>query len=529
MIFLKRARLVPLALLMVLAFTSCDNDFNTIGGRLIGQFDSIPLYEAGIIGYSNKIGPVQTNGLPVNSLGVYNDPVYGQQVSSVLTQLSLSTTNPQFGTDAVVDSVVLTLPYFNTELEAGEDGNAVYQLDSLFGNSPYKLTISRSNFFLNNFDPEADFASAQKYYSNQGPVFENSLVGSPLYSNESFFPSNAEVVYGEFNDENELDTIFDAPRLRVNLPVQFFQENIIDKEGSSELFNNNNFRNFIRGIYFKAEPLNGDGNLLLLDFNSATNADAGITIYYTSQVTDASDSDGDGDITDLIGQSSSYKLNFGSNTVNTFSQEFPAAIASEISGANKEIGAEKLYLKGGEGAVTVIKLFEDEAELAELRANNWLINEANITFFVDQDGVESGEAEPERIYLYNLETNNILVDYFNDVSSNTVTPLNSLILHSGRLVRNESGSGISYTIRITDHIRNLLDSDLDLDNVRLGLVVTQNINLTTNSALKSEVDSITRVPSSAVISPEGTVLHGNLSPDADKRLKFNIYYTETNN
>ncbi|WP_034918306.1 DUF4270 domain-containing protein [Gillisia sp. CAL575] len=523
MIFLKRARLVPLALLMVLAFTSCDNDFNTIGGRLIGQFDSIPLYEAGIIGYSNKIGPVQTNGLPVNSLGVYNDPVYGQQVSSVLTQLSLGTTNPEFGTDAVVDSVVLTLPYFNTELEAGEDGNAVYQLDSLFGNSPYKLTISRSNFFINNFDPEADFASVQKYYSNQGPVFENSLVGSPLYSNESFFPSNAEVVHGEFNDENEVDTIFDAPRLRVNLPVQFFQENIIDKVGSSELFNNNNFRNFIRGIYFKAEPLNGDGNLLLLDFNSATNADAGITIYYTSQVTDASDSDGDGDITELIGQSSSYKLNFGSNTVNTFSQEFPAAIASEISGANKGIGAEKLYLKGGEGTVTVIKLFEDEAELAELRANNWLINEANLTFFVDQDRVDGGDAEPENIYLYNLETYQPIIDYYVFTSTAATQDPN----HAPALEREETGEGIKYKIRITDHIIQILNNNTT--NVKLGLVVMQNTNVVTNSALKTTIDSIARVPSSAVISPEGTVLHGNLSPDADKRLKFNIYYTETNN
>jgi hypothetical protein len=136
MIFLKRARLVPIALLLALVFTSCDNDFNSIGGRLIGQFDSIPLYEAGVIGYSNKIGPVQTNGLPANLLGVYNEPVYGQQVASVLTQLSLTSNNPQFGTEAVVDSVVLTLPYFSTALEAGEDGNPIYQLDSLFGMLP---------------------------------------------------------------------------------------------------------------------------------------------------------------------------------------------------------------------------------------------------------------------------------------------------------------------------------------------------------------------------------------------------------
>ncbi|TVZ26465.1 uncharacterized protein DUF4270 [Gillisia sp. Hel_I_86] len=530
--FLKRARLVSVAMLLVLAFTSCDDDFNTIGGRLVGQFDSIPLYEAGVIGYSNKIGPVQTNGrttdgTAINLLGIYNDPVYGQQVASVLTQLSLSTTSPEFGDQPVVDSVVLTLAYYSTVVETGEDGNPVYELDSIFGDSPYKLTVSRSNFFLNNFDPEADFASVQKYYSNQGPVFENNLIGAPLYTNENFLPSNNEVVYEGFNEQNEVDTIRTTPRLRANLPVQFFQENIINKEGSIELFNNNNFNNFIRGLYFKAEPLNGGGNMLLLDFSYLTNPDVGIMIYYTSQVEDSSDSDGDGDTTEMIGQPASYKLNFGTNTVNTFSQDFPAGIASEITETNSEAGAKNLFLKGGEGVVSVIRLFEDEAELAELRANNWLINEANLTFFVDQDRVEIGESEPERIYLYNLKTNEQLFDYLIDPTLNTESPLNSLISHSSRLERDESGAGVSYKIRITEHIKNVLNKDST--NVKLGLVVTQNINLVGNSALKTVIDSITRVPRASVISPEGTVLHGNLSPNVDKRLKFNIYYTETNN
>ena len=527
MIFLKRARLVPVALLMALAFTSCDSDFNSIGGRLIGQFDSIPLYEAGVIGYSSKIGPVQTNRLPVSSLGVYNDPIYGQQVANVLTQLSLTSIAPKFGTNAVVDSVVLTLPYFSTAIEAGADGNPIYKLDSLFGNSPYKLTISRSNFLLNTFDPEADFTVAQKYYSDQGPVFENNLVGSPLYTNENFFPSEEELVYEELNDEGTLDTIRSTPRLRVNLPVQFFQDNIINKEGSQELSNNNNFNNFIRGLYFKAEPLNGNGNILLLDFNAATNADAGIKIYYTSQVVDALDLDGDGDDTEMVGQGASYKLNFGPSTVNTFSQDLPANIATEIAETNAQVGAKNLFLKGGQGVVTVINLFEDEAELAELRANNWLINEANLTFFVDKDRVQSGDAEPERIYLYNLKTNEQLFDYRIDLSANNESPLNSLIAHSSRLERDENGEGVSYKIRITEHVKNVLNNDAD--NVSLGLVVTQNINVVNNSVLKTAVDSITRVPNAAIISPEGTVLHGNLSPEVEKRLKFNIYYTETNN
>ena len=56
-----------------------------------------------------------------------------------------------------------------------------------------------------------------------------------------------------------------------------------------------------------------------------------------------------------------------------------------------------------------------------------------------------------------------------------------------------------------------------------------NLNSVTNAYLRTPVGPVERVPSGSVIMPKGTVLHGNLSPDDEKRLKFNIYYTETSN
>ena len=525
MIFLKRLSNITVALLMVLAFISCDDDFNTIGGELIGgQLDSLPRYDAKVVAYSKNIGGVQTNNLPSNLLGVYIDPVYGQQIANVLTQLSLSTNNPLFGTEPSLDSVVLTLPYFNTQTELDDLGNPVYKLDSVYGNMPFKLKISRSNFFLNDFNPEANFETRQRYYSDQGPLFKSNLVGDPIYINEAFRPSNRGVVYLEENITGEIDTIRAKPRLRVNLPAPFFQENIIDKQGSIELSNNNNFRNFIRGLYFEAEALNDNGTMALLNF---TDPEAGITLYYTNLVVDTADSDGDGDTTEMVEKQNSYKLNFGSNTVNTFSQALPSDILAEIESVDPEIGAENLFIKGGEGSMVIIELFEDEAEIEELRANNWLINEANLTFYVNQDKTQGGEAEPERIYLYNLDTNVPLIDYSFDQTFDQAIPLNSVSSHSGRLVRNEDKNGISYKLRITEHVNRILNKDST--NVRLGLVVTQNINLIGNSALRTPVDGISRIPAASVITPEGTVLHGNLAADVSKRIKLNIFYTKTSN
>ncbi len=518
MILLKRLGFIPAVLITLMAFVSCDDDFTTIGGELIGgQFDSLPSYRAGIMAHSKNLGPVQTNGLPVNLLGVYKEPVYGQQTASILSQVSLTSSNPTFGNEPRLDSVILTLPYFSTRLEPDEDGNPIFRLDSVYGDSPFKLTVSRSNFFLNEFDPETNFENRQKYYSNQGPAFKASLIGDPLYVNESFKPSAKEAVYFE-NDPttegNEIDTIRVSPRLRVSLSTQFFKENIIDKQGSSELSNNNNFRNFIRGLYFEAEPVDGSGSMMMLNLSGS---EAGIVLYYTDFQ----------EVADSISEvPRSYKLELGGNTVNTFTQELPVQIAQEIENSNEETGAENLYLKGGAGSMAVIDLFEDEAELEELRANKWLINEASLTFYVNQDKVEGGSSEPERIYLYNLETNRPLLDY--SINQPDVSfPLSSLTSHSGRLVRDEDKNGISYKIRITEHVKQILNEDIE--NVKLGLVITQNINLLANSALKNPVEGIDRVPSASVITPRGTVLHGNLGSDPGKRLKFNIIYTETNN
>ncbi len=525
MILLKRLGFIPAALLLVIAFTSCDDNFNSVGSNLIGsQLDSLPHYSPGITAYSEKLGPVQTNGLPANLLGVYKEPTYGPQAASVLTQLSLSSPNPDFGTDVKLDSVVLDLPFYSTSLDSVVNEHTLYKLDSIYGNSAFKLSVSRSNFFLNDFDPTANFENRQKYYSNQGPVFENSLVGTPLFEDDNFEFSDKEIVYFTPKSSTASDTTKVAPQIRVKLPVDYFQQNIIDKQGSNALSNNNNFQNYFRGLYFKAEAVNNDGSMALLNFKDTN---AGITLYYTSKRVDTGDFDGDGDVTEVIEIPGSYKLNFGTNTVNTFSEEFPQEILSDITASSPQTGAKNLYLKGGEGSMAVINLFEDDVELQQLKDNNWLINEASLTFYVNQDKVAGGASEPERVYLYDMDNNVPLYDYSIDPTQSSTDPLNSLTRHSGRLIRNEDGKGVSYKIRITDHINNIINNDST--NVRLGLVVTQNINLYANAALKNPVDSISRVPQASVITPKGTVLYGNLADDISKRIKFNIYYTQTNN
>jgi hypothetical protein len=256
------------------------------------------------------------------------------------------------------------------------------------------------------------------------------------------------------------------------------------------------------------------------------NSDAGITIYYKTRIVDATDADDDDDFEDLIEVRRSYTLRFGGVRVNTFEQEAP------------QFEGENLFLKGGEGSMAVIELFSGpdadsdgvSDELEFLRDNDWLINEANLEFFVNRDyttGTNLNEAE--RLYLYDLNNNSILADYILENAgqpNQTTSAANRL--HLQPLMRDENGNGIKYKIRVTNHIDELLNRDST--NVKLGLVVTQNVNLiSTYRVLPSADPEVQRVPGGALLTPEATVLYGPNAEDEDKRLKLKIYYTEPKN
>lgn len=516
--------------ILLIALGSCAEDFSSVGSDIIGdpnfEFD---LYEnASIKAYSRRAYPVQTNNLPVYQLGVYNDPVFGTSEASILTQVTMNETNPTFGENPEIEKVILDIPYFSTSQGTGDE--TTYTLDSIFGQAPFKLSVYESNYYLRDFDPASGFEEPQKYYSNQGPVFQNFL-GQLLFEENTFTPSNAPVIINPDTEEEERL----APRFRVELgleAINYFKEKILDQEGTDVLLNNTNFKNHVRGLYFIAEATDGQGNLSLLDLTEAS-----VEIIYTK------DDQSSGGTSGFRSQNSSmeddrvedtFTLSFNGITVNTIENNLPPELENTLNNPSPN-GEENLYLKGGAGTITIIELFGEDLnnnsvsdELEDLRTKKWLINEANIILNVNKNLVNGSPSEPERIFLYDLNNNTVLIDYQLD----NITPANSLINykinHLGRLQKDASGNGESYQLRITNHISNLINKDST--NVKLGLVVSQNVNIRTSQSLQNEIPpGIENAPTNSVISPEGTVLFGNTTSNPDKSIKLNIYYTEINN
>lgn len=506
----------------VLFLYSCDKDYNSIGDGLLGENHfELKSESYDVLAYNQKIGPVQSNGLVVNALGIYDNPNFGTTTANFATQLTLESLNPTIGKNPEIESVVLTIPYFSTLKSTDANGNHVYELDSIYGpsNAKIKLSVYESGYFMRDLDPIGGFQEQQKYFTDQNADFDNAKIGNRLNNdadkiqNDEFFFDPSEFKETVTKDGKET-IIRTAPGMRLKLNSAFFKTKIIDAAVSGKLVTEDVFKEYFRGLYFKVEKSGSSpSNLAMLNFKSK---DAKITITYKEDTSE----------TDNTRVEKTIVLKFNGNAVSLLGQSnINSLYASGTNPANvdKTLGDEKLYLKGGEGSMAILNLFNTVGQIEDIRAKGLLINEASLVFHVDEAMANS--KEPMRIYLYDLDNNLPIVDY-SDVTTGS-NPKNGKLIYGGLLDRTKVGDGV-YKIRITNHIRNLIKNTTST-NVKLGLVVTEDINTSVSYKLKTATSSLTQVPKASVMSPLGTILYGGKSTVTDaKRLKLEIYYTKPN-
>jgi hypothetical protein len=148
----------------------------------------------------------------------------------------------------------------------------------------------------------------------------------------------------------------------------------------------------------------------------------------------------------------------------------------------------------------------------------------------------SNAVEPERIYLFDATNNTPLIDYFADGSSSSNFKRNKFVF--GGILERESvdpKKGIKYKLRISAHINKVLNDNSTINqNIRLGLVISENINTFAGGFFKTPItvgsNQLNILPFSSIMSPLGTVLYGSNPSvgDYDKRVKLEIYYTKSN-
>ena len=568
--FLKISSLLFLFVLLI----SCDKDFNSLDSDVIGDDHFDLVYdEASLVAYSKATGVVQTNNLPLNALGIYKNDFFGTTKAHFVTQVELGSENPSFGFNPIIDSVYLYVPYFvDSDVTTETSGERIYNLDSIYGNAEagkFRLKVLENGYYLRDFDPADNLQTSQKYFNDDKATKIDPFKGSELLNNSSNIAQNDEFYFSKkelyiyktngaglyvdsngavLSDQNNvtLRVIKErkTPGMWLDLKNSFFQQKILDAASTANLFSNNAFKNYFRGLLFEVEEINPDqGALAVLDFSKAE-----LKILYKAaseavSVENPTPTRTRRTFSLKMGYNASTTLR--NNSINLLEYNNSTEYDAGLAGSNEVLGSDRLYVKGGNGSVAFIDLFTP-TELETLRNNvatkNWLVNDARLTFYVDKTAMTNvpKTSEPERIYIYDATNNLVLVDYTFD-SSSSANLKNSKVVFGGMIQRETTGpkKGIKYTIRLTEHIKRILKADSNgeyQDNIKIGVSVTESINLVSSAKLKAPISAngvqISDIPLASILNPLGTVLFGNVVTDPDdeaKKLKLSIYFTKPNN
>jgi hypothetical protein len=413
-----------------------------------------------------------------------------------------------------------------------QSGNNVYQIDSVYGNreATFNLKVYELGAYLNELDPSDNFETTQAFYSTQD-YYEEGFSRAVLYDDIiSLNLDEIRINYKEDDPETpDVDETLQvetrlSPRLRVPLDIGFFQENFIDKEGSTDLETSVNFQKALRGIIIRAEDFSEDLYMLLDIQNAAVN----IVYEYDDYQTQGTLGDTSDDTVEKVEKEIS--LAFNGIRINTLKNSlFDAAVQEQLIASSNNTPTNRLYVQSGT-FLGKIRLFDienqNENELIEsLRGQSWLINEANLIFYIDPNLASSQELLAQRLYLFAYNSGFPLSDYVSDGSVSNFGRNSNKKIFGGLLEYDDNNVPYRYKFNITDHISNIIRNDSI--NFDLGLVVNADINNITPIKAVTESEQDLVYPLTATLNPLGAILIGS-HPDAsseDKKVRLELIYS----
>ena len=523
-IFIKRTIFLGVLLFVFSGIISCEEDFTDIGSSIISNTKFITkdtILEVEIAPVT--IEKVRADGLALSGLilgeyllGVYNNSANYEKIeASIASQLRVSSawtvnhlTDQAKDTSYIhteLDTVILRIPYQAT-LTSGTTGE--YTLDSIVGNTtiPFTFNIYELNTYLNTLDPSSP-SNSNSYQSSLhvDEFYIKKTPGTPLNEelNYQFIPNETDTVFyatrraksqADFGilgvlDSIAVDTIVlsgKAPFARIPLKKEKFQE-FMDLYESVEFDSQEAFNNYFRGVILEATGENGS----LIPLNFSGNTTPSIEVYYTNTVlSKVADT-----VISISKQNHSYQLGGIANSIYKMSGT-PAS------------ATENFILQGTAGTMANVAIFKDG--LADLQAKNWLINDASLTFYVDQDIVQYDTINtPSRLFLYkngdeNHDNPSQIKDMFTEGES----------AFGGFRERTEDGKPNKYNFRITDYVSDLLSGESNYNPV-LGLKVHNTTDASTADTIVQNYNW----------NPRMVTLLNHLSTDRDRRAQLKISYS----
>ena len=514
---MKKSAYVGAFLLFLFGVVSCEKDFTDIGTSVVDNniFETKDtLLDVSIspidLSAVSADGGIRFSGLGEYLLGVYksndgngNIDNYKTIEASIVSQIgylaNLKVVDNTYGADTTVvttmDRVYLKLPYQSTKIGDNDDGSPEFRIDSLLGNPDVEVSVNvyQNETFLNLLDPN-------------DPTQQNGYQSDHVYAKGDLLSKTSDFTFKVRQNQETQDTMYVFNRnvrdgnpandtffkdtLKINNSAPFFtipldsskiKSLFLDKYESAEFENADAFNNYFRGLIIEASG--SDGSLIPFNFNTDTPT---LEINYTNSVL------ANGVVIDTITKTNSFLLSGIRNS-----------IYKSSPGNTPDAGT--FVVQGTAGTMANIDILQGN-QLQELANKNWLINDASLVFYIEQD--KDTAYVPQQLFLYKNGANNpsAIKDLITEGANS----------FGGNLIKDENGYPDRYHFRITDYISDLLSKESTY-NPPLALKL---YNIT--DQLVSPTDTIV---DSYNWNPRGITLHDNTSSNSDRKVQLKISYS----
>lgn len=510
---------VLLVSIFLVSIVSCEEDFTNIGTDVItntkfGTNDTIIEITTTSRDVANvRADALQTGGiLGQYLLGVSKTSNYKKIEASIVTQLnidnSLKLVDKVYGADTTVvttvDTAFVKLPY-----QVVVDQNGDVELDSVFGDKTktIKLNIYQINRYLNQLNP-ADPTQRNRYDSDDDYDKIAGELNATL--NYEFLASKNDTIVEikQRYSDGTLDSIIkftlpnSNPFAAIPLDEAKIKQIFLDEIDGQNFSTQDMFNNYFRGMMLEAF---GDDNVILslALSNAAPDLIPSVEIFYTNTifVNGVADSTISRQVSMPFGgiRTSVYKPT-ANNTSNT--NNFP--------------------LQGTAGTEVVLDIFGPDTDnngipdsVEELRAQQWLVNDASLILSVDNATITNGfEGLPLRLFVYKekIENGTVKASQIKDVFTEGTS------VFGGFLDLTDQDDPDFYEFKITDYISDILSGE---DNYFTNFVV----KVASPTDYPRETDTI--VPNYNW-NPKGVTILNENQVNGDRRIKLKISYSKKN-
>lgn len=527
---------------ILVGIVSCEKDFKNIGENLLdNNLFSTGSYSALIKAHNIRIEANKTNGMDYYLLGYTTNAQFGPIRSSIVTQLMLPESNPDFGNNAVIDSVVITIPYLST-LDGTQDATDPndptkiikvpnYELDSVWTsgtNKDFELKVFELGTYLNALDPDDPYVANE---INSNDVFIKS--GNALFSGmispnrndtmsviKRYQYENASLTNRVLYKQDTIKLANSKPALKIPLDKQKIKQVFQDNANTSHFISNDNFNHYFRGLYLEALNSGNGTAAMYLKLSEAY-----MTIYFSeTKVTDETadqDLNGNGikgELNIVFPTSRTFVYNMAGMRGNLFERNYNGTmVESYLLNPNITNGDDKIFVQGAAGTNGIVHLFGDDNnvngipdEVETLRTKNWLINDAKLYLYVDPSNTT--EQYPNKLYLYKIE-NGVNYQTYEAMKQGTS-------MMGGDLVLDDEDLPDYYLFHLTDYVSEILKPDTEVTITDFGIKVYDAADLPLSAS-----DTIMRKYNNNF---KGVILTGKNASLAPRSLKLDIFYTEKN-